>query len=265
MNDPLLARKFERMGARLRLVPIDRGEIRLDVGSDGDGTFFDLRVNPRAVTDLQALDVRPAERHLLLLARVRGADGQVQKQKFLCGHDERAWFVAAVPGPSASTVRTAMEALKPRPVRLEQDRKHVRGKDRNRRRNAAFVRQGEWFFMPAPEFRPGPGVVLRDEPLRRGNGKPHVCEFLFRTGGELVYVSPDYPRGLTVGQYRRLVQRRPKLAKLRWTTMRRNPQVYVKGRIRHPDHRTVVLPIWHWVAQNTETLAPAMRHVAFLD
>ena len=30
MSDPLLARKFERMGARLHLAPLDQGEIRLD-------------------------------------------------------------------------------------------------------------------------------------------------------------------------------------------------------------------------------------------
>lgn len=137
--------------------------------------------------------------------------------------------------------------------------------ERNRRRNAAFIRQGEWFFVPVPSFQPGTGLVLHNEPLRRGNGKPHVCEFLFRIGGELVYVSPEYPNGLTEVQYKRLVQRRPKLAKLRWTTMRRNRGVYVQGRIRHPDHKTVVLPGWHWVAQNTEFQAPAMRHVAFLD
>ena len=36
-----------------------------------------------------------------------------EKNKFLCGHDERHWFVAAVPGRSVATVRSAMEALKP--------------------------------------------------------------------------------------------------------------------------------------------------------
>jgi hypothetical protein len=37
------------------------------------------------------------------------------------------------------------------------------------------------------------------------------------------------------------------------------------GRVRHADHKTVTLADWHWVAMNTESLAPAMRHVAFLD
>jgi len=46
--------------------------------------------------------------------------------KFLCGHDERHWFVAAVPGRGVSNVRTAMEALKPAAVRLESAREDHR-------------------------------------------------------------------------------------------------------------------------------------------
>ena len=47
--------------------------------------------------------------------------------------------------------------------------------------------------------------------------------------------------------------------------MVRNPSVYVKGRITHADHATVVLDGWHRVEMNTETQSRAMRHVAFLD
>ena len=50
-----------------------------------------------------------------------------------------------------------------------------------------------------------------------------------------------------------------------WRVMRRNPQVYVKGRISHADHKTIVLPGWHRVLMNTENQAAAMSHVAFLD
>jgi hypothetical protein len=47
--------------------------------------------------------------------------------------------------------------------------------------------------------------------------------------------------------------------------MRRNPRVYVRGRVRHPDHKTVVLDGWHEVFSNTENLSDAMRDVVFLD
>ena len=53
--------------------------------------------------------------------------------------------------------------------------------------------------------------------------------------------------------------------KWNWQVMRRNSEVYVKGRIRHPDHQTLVLPDWHRVVMNTENQSRAMQHVAFLD
>jgi hypothetical protein len=266
MMDMKLGQKFQRLGARVKFDLLDQGELRLDVRRDEEGEFFDLRFNPKVVTELQALDVSPRDRHLLLMARLPEQPKDFQKQKFLCGHDERAWFVAAVPNAGGvSTIRTAMEALKPRAVRAMQTRLEVPFSQRNRRRNEAFVRQGEWFFVPMPRFWPGRAVVLHNEPIRRDNGKPHICEFLCRSGGEVVYVSPQHPNGLPEMQYRRLIQRRPKLAKLAWRMMRRNPDTYVKGRIRHPDHKTVVLSGWNWVAMNTESLAPAMRSVVFLD
>jgi hypothetical protein len=47
--------------------------------------------------------------------------------------------------------------------------------------------------------------------------------------------------------------------------MRRNPGVYVKGRVRHADHATITLHGWHRVVMNTEGQSRAMRNVAFLD
>lgn len=47
--------------------------------------------------------------------------------------------------------------------------------------------------------------------------------------------------------------------------MRRNPGVWVQGKIRHPDHKTVKLNGWHRVLMNTESQAASMRHLAFLD
>ena len=63
---------------------------------------------------------------------------------------------------------------------------------RQRRKNAAYVCQGEWFFLPAP-------------------------------------------------------------------------RLHVKGTVSHPDHKTILLQVWHKVAMNTEGQSKAMRHVVFLD
>jgi hypothetical protein len=139
MDTNLLNTKFARIGARLKVAdrPSHRtrtaGVISLDVQADRKGEFFEV--------EIAVLDVQPADRHLLLLVR-EGKD----KSKFLCGHDERHWFVAGIPETApVGTVRQAKEALKPAEVQTAQARKRLKGEARNRRKNAAFVRQGEWF------------------------------------------------------------------------------------------------------------------------
>ncbi len=148
-TDNLLA-KFARMGARLKIA--DRasrrfratsGVISLDIREDRDGEYFEVTRQPGADPEVAVLDVQPVDRHLLLLVREGG-----EKQKFLCGHDERHWFVAAVPESApVGTVRQAKEALKPSEVQLAQDLQKLRAEARNRRKNAAYRRQGEWFFL----------------------------------------------------------------------------------------------------------------------
>ena len=226
----------------------------------------DLSVDPSSVEELLALDVRPKQRHLLLMARTADEGQGSSKQKFLCGHDEREWFVAAVPDRLPVTnVQTAMEALKPAAVRMAQNRKRSRRKNRQRRKNEAYLRQGEWFFLPHPELDIEPLLVLRNEPISRGAGKSHICEWLYRAGGETVHVCRDHPFGLTTRQYENLLRRRPQAKQWGWTVMRRDMAVFVRGRISHPDHKTLKLRHWHLVQMNTENQAPAMRHVTFLD
>ena len=111
----------------------------------------------------------------------------------------------------------------------------------------------------------GEFLIFRNEPIARGGGKPHMCEELVRQGGELVYVSPQHPQGLTELQHRWLISRNPKLRNLQWVVQRRNPLVFVRGKVRHADHKTIVLDGWHQVLMNTESQSVAMRHVAFID
>jgi len=273
MDTQLLSEKFEAMGARLKVGPLVASrrpsvgrEISVNILRDRKGEYFELLTAPGNSFRVEALDVRPKDRHLLLMvARTDGGTAAPDgKQKFLCGHDERSWFVAAVPGASASTVTTAMEALKPAGVREAQSRHKVKAAHRNRRKNRGFVRQGEWFFVPCPDMQVAARHVLRDEPMQRSGGKAHWAEFAFRTGGETVYVSREYPSGLTAEQFKRLTGGRPTPAD-GFRVMQRNANVFVKGRISHPDHKTIRLPYWHRVEMNTESQAPAMRNVAFLD
>jgi hypothetical protein len=265
MNTTLIERQFTKIGARAKVSADLRRAfqigVSIDIARDDEGEYFDIALGRDAPDELTVLDAQPRLRHLLLMSREE--DG---KHKFLCGHDERHWFVAAVPErAAASNVKTAFEALRPRAVHSQLDRKRVKRKNRNRRRNEAFLRQGEWFFVPVGDRTFPPLLTLRNEPLRRGAGKPHICEELVRIGGELVYVSAQHPNGVTEAQYRKLISRKPELRNLQWVSQRRNPGVFVRGKVRHADHKTIVLDGWHQVLMNTETQAVAMRHVAFID
>lgn len=266
MDINVLQKQFARIGARAQVSWWERlrvqGSVALDITHDSAGERFDIRISKHSPAEVEVLQIEPKQRHLLLMTRSETNE----KHKFLCGHDERHWFVAAVPENRAvSTVRTAMEALKPPAVISQQLQQHVRRKNWNRRRNEAFIRQGEWFFVPEPGLSVNPTLILTNEPLRRGRGKPHMVDFLYRSGGETVYVSTQRPAGLTQSQYSTLISRRPEARHWRWSTFRRNPAVYVKGRVRHADHATITLRDWCRVLMNTETQAVAMRHVAFLD
>lgn len=255
--------KFERMGARVKVTHDRLAPLSIDVRRDKAGEYFDVRHG--SGVDVQVVDVRPADRHLLLMMRrLEPQRGEPANSKFLCGHDERAWFVAAVPESArARNVQDAKDALKPAEV-WQSIRAHKVPRSRqDRRRNEAFLRQGEWFFLPRPWLTVDAKLVIKNEPIRRGAGKPHLCQFMFRRGGEMVYVNDSHPNGLSLTAYGKLpphVRRQPD-----WRTMTRDAAVYVKGSVRHPDHKTIWLAYWHQVVMNTETRALAMRNVAFLD
>src|SRR5438477_2058465 len=142
MDTNLLDIKFSRIGARLKIAdrPARRsrtsGVISLDVQADRKGEFFEIIKQLGSDAEIAVLDVQPADRHLLLLVR----EGE-EKSKFLCGHDERHWFVAGIPESApVGNVQQAKEALKPAGVRAAQARKGLKARARSRRKNAAFRR-----------------------------------------------------------------------------------------------------------------------------
>jgi hypothetical protein len=258
--------KFEHMGARVLIRPAALNRWRaesfgIDVRHDNRGPYFDIAIPDQNAPELEVLDVQSRARHLLLMARQNG-----RKDKFLCGHDERHWFTCAVPGQSVSNVKTALEALKPAEVRRAQVQAGLRHRDAQNRRNAAFVRQGEWFFLPEPGLIVPERLVLHREPLSRGGGsKAHMLQDAYRMGGEQVYVSREYPMGLLEVDYKALLARKPNARNLHWTPMRRNAGVYARGFVSHADHATITLRGWHRVLMNTEHEAPAAKNIVFLD
>ncbi len=265
--DTLLPKKFERIGARLKVTnrlprrAADKPMLTIDIGTDRHGEFFELIPARGGDAEVEVIDADPKDRHLLLLVREDGL-----KNKYLCGHDERHWFVAGIPeSASVGTITQAKQALQPQEVQLAVSRRRLSGKSRNRRKNAAFIRQGEWFFLPISDLTVDESLILKNEPMRRGGGKPHWVDYCYRTGGETVYVCSRHPNGLLEAQYQQILFRNANAKNWGWQIMRRNPGVYVRGRVRHADHATITLHGWHQVVMNTENQSRAMRNVAFLD
>jgi hypothetical protein len=259
MRNEVLERRFASIGSRVKIVRAPNvRRPRIDIGSDRRGEFFELTLARGEEIPVEVVDVDRYDRCLLLLWR----DGD-QKSKFLCGFDERHWFVAAIPESArgVSGVEAAKDALQPTAVREAVAR--VRPKDRFERRNAAYIRQGEWFFLPRWTLQVKEQSVVHDEPLTRGRGKAHVMERAYRRGGETVYVNDAHPTGISAAEFARLTTAEARRGG--WREMVRDPELYAEGAVWHPDHKTVVLPFWHLVLMNTEQGARAMEHVAFLD
>ncbi len=230
--------------------------------------------------DVAVVDVKPRDRHLLLMIK-DPANKNVASSKFLCGHDERHYFVAAIPeAAAATTVETAKQALKPKEIvgietllGLRPQRRH----DRNRRlRNGVKIfRQGEFMFVPAPDFvPPNPLAVMHDEMMTRASmvrrmdsgGNPHIAKELYREGGGRVYVHRNYPAGLTELETLQLIEVNSEARTWYWEMQMRDAVVHVRGTVRHVEHATIHLGrVWHRVYLNTESQARAMRHVAFID
>lgn len=278
VNKTLLKRRFEKAGLKVQFrEPKDSSRATapylIDVRQKKGQEIFDIFINEDAGNfNLEVIDVKPKMEHLLLLAREEN-----RLAKFLCGVDERGLFVAPVPNGSVRGVYSAMEALKPKAVLDAQTRKKVsKRRDRVKRKTAAYKRQGEWFFIPEPDLKANEGLLHKNEPLLRNDGgKPHFAETLYREGGNTVYmvtwVSNEELREKVRLQWfseeekLKLVKEYPELNRVRWSTQVVDMTVFVRGNIKHPDHKTIFLNGWHRVEMNTEGKSWAGRRMLFLD
>ena len=135
--------KFEKMGARVKVTVDPLTSVRIDIRRDRAGEYFEVRHDPAEV-EVLVVDLKVDDRHLLLMSRrLHPQRGEPSNSKFLCGHDERSWFVAAVPESAhATNVQDAKDALKPAEVWASIREHDVPADQRDRRRTAAFLRQG---------------------------------------------------------------------------------------------------------------------------
>lgn len=110
-----LEKKFEKIGAKVSVVFVsDRRPgrwrawqqsvpVRVNIITKKGKEQFELAIGKNLADkladnlDLTVLEVLPKERHLVLLAKQTDRQGNVvSKDHFLCGHDERHFFVASV-------------------------------------------------------------------------------------------------------------------------------------------------------------------------
>jgi len=273
-----LVEKFEKMGARVKF---DEGNrFVIDVRRDKKGEFFDITYDKN--TKLSIVDIDAKDRHLLLMAQTPNINPHFKPDniKVLCGHDEREWFTAQVNGV-AINVDSAKQALKPDAVIESQKRHGVKRKNKHRRKNEGFIRQGEWFFIPVNYINVPNDMILKKEPLMlsgvRAGNKPHIAQYAYRRGGEQVYIpsigwnrlaklsrveNQKVSAGLTNDERKDFYKNHPESKTWSWRPMVRNPELYVKGTVRHPDHKTIRLRDWYRVIVNGEIRG---ENVVFLD
>ena len=231
----------ERSEARNAVNRTIRGntDFMIDVGRTKKGEKFVIFVDDH--DRLKILSTRPETRHLVL--GYKNNEGFIDR--LLCGHDERQFFVASLPSAAnVTTVEQAIDSLKSQPVEVAQ------------KKGEKVRRQGEWYFVPDETFSPDEKLIRKDEPLVRRvhgrvAGKPHMAQFAVRHGVREVNVKTQHQIG-----------------KRLFTNKRRFSEVtslYVKGRITHPDHKTLVLKTWHRVYMNREFEGSWNAGVAFLD
>ena len=78
-------------------------------------------------------------------------------------------------------------------------------------------------------------------------------------------VSAAYPTGVSLEKYEQLLSNDPRASSMHWQRFTRDAEVYVRGEVRHRDHKTVDLDGWHRVYMNRERFARHAPQIAFLD
>lgn len=237
MNDNVVS-AFKQIGAD---VIIGRGQaFAINIRNE----VYQLTI-PEAA-DVYVPDVKKKDRRMLLVVREENSRGQMAATQYLVGYDESHWFVSTV--RNATNVRTAMETLIP-----PQMKGIVSTEDLGKHKAPGWRRQGEWFFVPVKKnFSPDAKFIHKGEPIQRdARSTAHLCEFLYRganAGAQQVFIA----RGKEFRSHAAAAQAFPDLPLNEIRTRTVVTEVFVKGRISHPDHKTIVLTKWHRVYLNGE-------------
>lgn len=261
MDRKNLEKQFENIGGRVTIRKgtasrriASRGTVlRLNVSKDKRGEHFTLTIDPDVDEKdiiVQVLDVDDKLRQMLLLVK-----HEETVERLLVGHDESHWFVAGV--TMSRTIKEAFENLRPVAATVAMRRSGVKNKDWRKRKNKGFVRQGEWFFVPVHFEEDKTTIIHKNEPIRRPTGgSAHVVEEVVRRGGETVYTKGE--KVISVEEYKKL----DKLEQLGYRQQVLGARVIGRGKVKHPDHKTIELKDWHEIHLSTEA---GVTSNAFID
>jgi hypothetical protein len=189
------------------------------------------RIRPRDVVE------KDLDRDYVLVRRKTSA----ATRHYLMGRDERQLFIAELKS-AASTVKQAHDNLKSVEVTFAEGR--APGKT---------IRQGEWFLVnPTPDE-----LHLLEEGIK--NRRLIVAtkvDIRGAMGGDVSgrwrrSTRPDRRSGGNPHVADELVTLPPKLLEHGFS-VRNRTEVYVRGAIRHVDHRTVKVKTWRRVIRNNE-------------
>lgn len=199
---------------RVEVLGVDRPHQQLVLFVEEAARRFTTRV-PRSTKPPRGARVVAEDATSRTIEQVTSAE----KRHFLCGMDEQHLFIAQLPH-GASSVHAARDALRaPEVPPAFVNRRHD------------VVRQGEWFFLSAKsaEVAEVEAALARGRVQRRVGiaeaariaraGRPHVAD-------EVVVLPPEGSSA--------------------------TPRIYVRGDVKHPDHRTVYFPTFRRTVPNRE-------------
>ncbi len=246
-----ILKKFEEIGAKVRIEENSNSisNFRMNIIERKSEEVFFISLK-KPIIELQVLQTRKDINHLLLMVK----DNEIGTQeKFLCGFDERHWFLVGV-DDNVRNVDHAMLSLKPALVDIQQKIKKIKRKNINKRHNKAFIRQGEWFFISSRiSINTQNYIMYKNHSL--GNG--HVCDEVCETVIETYFHSKHAPKGLLKGNYKRFLEKHPHIHPNKgWWTSIMYFDRYARGHVRHKDHKTIYLNGWHIVLKNRQKNTP---------
>lgn len=257
LNKAELEKSFSKIGAKLEVI-----SSRWNQGKTGfqfyrknntKDTFVLILKEDNQLVDVKVIDINVRIKHLVIMFNSYSKTlKQKIKVKYLCGLNEKQYFAAPIlSGNFGPGVEGAMHSLRPKNITKNLNMK--RENRTNSRMTGEYIRQGEFFFVPYPEFSPLDGIYHKNHSLVSPKSNKHICEELVRVGQKTMY-DAGTSKMLTAEEFAALPPEQKKYPNYK-REVRIPGRIFVRGYVRHEEHRTIYLQDWHEVFRNTSNEA----------